>query len=48
MDGRKRYTAEEKVKILREVLEDGKGVSAVAETYGQHPNIIRGSSTWQP
>jgi hypothetical protein len=35
MDERKRYTAEEKVKILREVLEDGKGVSAGAFTRGR-------------
>jgi transposase-like protein len=30
MGRRKRYTAEEKVKILREVLEDGKQISRVA------------------
>jgi len=40
MDKRKRYTPEEKVKILREVLEDGKQVSHVAEKYGLHPNNI--------
>jgi transposase len=28
------------VKILREVLEDGKPVSQVAEEYGVHPNLI--------
>jgi transposase-like protein len=37
---RKRYTAEEKVKILRNVLEDGKSISQVAEQYGLHPNNI--------
>jgi transposase-like protein len=37
---RRYYTAEEKVKILREVLEDGMGVSAVAETHGLSPNNI--------
>jgi transposase len=37
---RKRYTAEEKVMILREVLEDGKQLSHVAEQYGLHPNNI--------
>ena len=37
---RKRYTSEEKVKILREVLEEGKAVSTVAEGYGVHPNQI--------
>jgi len=40
MGRRKRYTAEEKVKILREVLEDGKSISSVAEQYGLHPNNI--------
>ena len=40
MDKRKRYTAEEKMKILREVLEDGKPVSDVAEANGIHPNLI--------
>jgi transposase-like protein len=29
-----------KVKILREVLEDGKSVSQTAENYGVHPNLI--------
>jgi putative transposase len=37
---RKRYTAEEKIKILREVLEDGKPISQVAEHYALHPNNI--------
>jgi transposase len=37
---RKRYTAEEKVKILREVLEDGKSISQAAEQHGLHPNNI--------
>jgi len=40
MGKRKRYTAEEKVKILREVLEDGKSISLAAEQYGIHPNNI--------
>ena len=40
MGKRRRYTAEEKVKILREVLEDGKSISQVAERYGIHPNNI--------
>ena len=40
MGKRKRYTAEEKIKILREVLEDGKQLSQVAEQYGLHPNNI--------
>ena len=40
MSKRKRYTAEEKMKILRDVLEDGKPISQVAETYGIHPNNI--------
>ena len=40
MGERKRYTAEEKVKILRELQEDGKSVSQVSEEYGIHPNNI--------
>ena len=40
MGKRKRYTAEEKVKILREVLEEGKQISQVAEKYGLSPNNI--------
>ena len=39
---RKRYTSEDKVKILREVLEEGKSISCVAEKYGVHPNLIMG------
>jgi transposase len=40
MGKRKRYTAEEKLKILRDVLEDGKPISQVAEQKGLHPNNI--------
>jgi len=40
MSKRKRYTAEEKVKILRELQEDGKSISQVADEYGIHPNCI--------
>jgi transposase len=40
MGRRKRYTAEEKMKILREVLEDGKSISQTAEKYGVHPNNV--------
>ncbi|MDR2246079.1 MAG: transposase, partial [Treponema sp.] len=40
MDKRKRYTAGEKIKILREVLEDGQGISMVAEKHGLSPNNI--------
>jgi transposase-like protein len=40
MGKRKRYTAEEKVKILRDVLEDGKSISRAAEEYGISPNNI--------
>jgi len=40
MGKRKRYTAEEKVKILRELQENGKTVSQVADEYGVHPNCI--------
>ena len=37
---RNRYAAEEKIKILREVLEDGKSISTVAERNEVHPNLI--------
>ena len=40
MGKRKRYTAEEKIKILREILEEGKPISQVADHYGLHPNNI--------
>ena len=40
MGKRKRYSAEEKIKILREVLEEGKSVSHAAEQYGLPPNNI--------
>jgi transposase-like protein len=40
MSIRKRYTADEKMKILREILEDGKPISQVADGYGLHPNNI--------
>ena len=40
MGKRKRYTAEEKIQILREVLEEGKSVSHAAEQYGVPPNNI--------
>jgi transposase-like protein len=40
MGKRKRYTGEEKVTILREVVEEGKSVSSVAEAHGVHPNMI--------
>jgi transposase-like protein len=40
MSERKRYTAEEKVKILREIQEDGKTVSQVSQEHGIHPNNI--------
>jgi len=40
MSERKRCTAEDKIKILRELQEDGKPISQVAEEYGIHPNNI--------
>jgi transposase-like protein len=44
MGKRKRFTPKEKVKALREIFEDGKSVSAVAEGYDIHPNNI---FTWR-
>jgi transposase-like protein len=40
MGKRKRYTAEEKAKILREVIEEGKSISQVADQYELSPNNI--------
>jgi len=40
MGKRKRDTVEEKVKILRELQENGKSISQVADEYGIHPNNI--------
>jgi transposase-like protein len=40
MGKRGRFTPEEKVKALREIFEDGKSISAVAEGYDIHPNNI--------
>ena len=40
MGKRKRYTPEEKVSILREVLEDGKTMSSVAGEHSVHPNML--------
>jgi transposase-like protein len=44
MGNRKRFTPKEKVKALREIFEDGKSVSTVAEGYDVHPNNI---FTWR-
>jgi transposase-like protein len=40
MAKRKRYTPEEKASVLREVVEDGKAVSAVANEHELNPNLI--------
>jgi transposase-like protein len=40
MGKRKRYTPEEKVSILREVVEDGNAVSTVANNYEMSPNLL--------
>jgi len=40
MGDRKRYTAEEKIKILRELQEEGRTISQLSEEYGIHPNNI--------
>jgi transposase-like protein len=40
MGKRKRYTPEEKVAILREVVEDWKAVSTVANNHELSPNLI--------
>lgn len=40
MGKRRRYTAEEKIKILREIQEEGIPISKVSEEHGVHPNNI--------
>ncbi len=40
MAKKKRFTAEKKVEILREFLENRVSVSDLAEKYGVHPNSI--------
>lgn len=40
MADRKRYSAEQKVKIVREHLVNRVPVSELAERYGIHPNLI--------
>lgn len=41
MKQRKRYTAEDKVMILREHLENGIRLSDLSEKYKIHPNVLR-------
>lgn len=40
MSHQKRYTAADKVKILREHLQSGISVSELSRKYGVHPNVI--------
>lgn len=40
MKQRKRYPAEQKVMVLRELLENNVPISQLAEKYGLHPNDI--------
>jgi transposase-like protein len=40
MGKRTRCTAEEKIRILREVVEDRQTISIVADKYGIHPRRI--------
>jgi transposase-like protein len=40
MDKRKQYTGEQKAAILREMIEKGKSLSAVAEENQVHPNMV--------
>ena len=41
MEHRRRYTAEDKVRILREHLDNGVKISDLSEKYNIHPNILR-------
>ena len=40
MEKRKRYTIEEKTKILRDIIENNLAVSAAAEKYNLYPKMI--------
>lgn len=40
MSKRTRFTAEQKVQIIREFLENKVSVSQLSEQYGIHPNVI--------
>jgi transposase-like protein len=40
MNQRKRYSATQKVEILREHLENQVAISDLARRYGVHPNIL--------
>jgi len=40
MQNRRRYTAEQKVKILREHLDNQVPISELSKKYGIHPNMI--------
>jgi len=40
MPKKKRFTAEEKVMILRELLENKTPISELSEQYGLHPTVI--------
>lgn len=40
MGEKKRYTSEQKVEILMELLKKGKKVSDIAESYSVHPTMI--------
>ncbi len=40
MSHQKRYTASDKVKILREHLQSGISISELSRKYGVHPNVI--------
>ena len=40
MSKRTRFTSEQKVRIIREYLENKSSVSQLSEQYGLHPNVI--------
>lgn len=41
MQQRKRFTSEDKVRILREHIENGIKLSDLSEKYNIHPNVLR-------
>ena len=41
MEQRRRYSAEDKVRILQEHLDNGVKISDLSEKYNVHPNVLR-------
>ena len=42
MTGRHSYTTEERVKIVKEHIDEGKSISVLANEHGLHYNLVKG------